>query len=62
MKIRAPFKITYDGPHSYRVWGFGLGYLATQFLGWGYNLRGCAARLPLGYGWRSNRRGVPEVA
>lgn len=62
MKIRAPFRISYDGPDSLRVWGFGLGYLPMQFLGWGYNVRGFAARLPLGRIWKAHRtNGQPQI-
>jgi len=36
MKIKAPFKITYDGPHKVRVWGLG----AAPGFEFGYNMAG----------------------
>jgi hypothetical protein len=61
VKVHAPFKVSYDGPFTFRVWGFGLGDFYRRFTGWGYNIRGCAGRLPLGFRWRANRHGQLEV-
>ena len=62
MKVKAPFKIAYDGPYSFRVWGYGLGYLPMGFLQFGYNLRGSAARLNVHSWWRTDRNGKPYIA
>jgi hypothetical protein len=62
VRIKAPFKVSYDGPFTFRIWGFGLGYLPMGFLGWGYNVRGHYAAFPWGVGWRANKRtGAPEI-
>lgn len=61
MKIKAPFKISYDAPYKLRVWGFGLGYLPMGLIGFGYNVRGSSATLPLGCGWKAKPNGQVQI-
>jgi hypothetical protein len=62
MKIKAPFKVTYDSSTRYRIWGFGLGYLPMCFLCFGYNVRNSAGTLPSGIFWQWTRKGQVQVS
>jgi hypothetical protein len=63
VKIKAPFKVAYDGPFTFRIWGFGLGYVPIPMghLGFGYNVSGSAAQLPFGQNWKSKKNGEVEL-
>jgi len=63
VKIKAPFRIAFDAPFKFRVWGFGLGYLPMGFLKFCYNLRGSVHYLPIGIMWKANRStGQPQIS
>lgn len=56
IKIRAPFKLSYDGEGLIRVWGYGLSRLFSTTLRWGYNVSGHSSVLPSGCFWRWRER------
>ena len=58
--VKAPFKVSYDGPRKFRIWGFGLGQW-PMILSFGYNIQGSASTLPFGVVWTTTRKGVPVL-
>lgn len=54
MKVKAPFKLSYDGYGKIRCWCYGLGNPVgwPTALKWGYNIGGSSWWLPLGVVWK----------